>query len=154
MLQQCWVWRIINQIQRKEIIQVQREARQLKNRPQNLQVTPANNLDKFHKTSKGYISVDPKEYVKLTDEEKEAIQEYNVKLRETLKQKATDTPSAPDKKQKQLPLEARTYRILPNIPDTLSSSEEVKMDKLDRMSDGMNHPTPLQDVSELSNQFS
>ena len=44
-----------------------------------------NNLDKYHKTSKGYISVDPKEYVKLTDEEKEAIQEYNVKLRQTFK---------------------------------------------------------------------
>ena len=92
----------INQIQRKEreIIQVQREARQLKNRPQKVQATPMNNLGKFHKTSKGYISVDPKEYVKLSDEEKEAIQEYNVKLRETLKRKATNTHSAPDKKEK------------------------------------------------------
>ena len=60
----------------------------------------ANNLDKYHKTPKGYISVDPKEWPKLTDEEKEAIQDFNVKLRETLKQKATDTPNAPDKKQK------------------------------------------------------
>ena len=77
----------INQIHRKEreIIQAWREAWQLKNRPQKVQVTPVNNLDKFHKTSKGYISFNPKEYVKLTDEEKEAIQEFNVKLRETLK---------------------------------------------------------------------
>ena len=54
------------------------------NRPRIIQTTPANNLINT-KTSKGYISVDPKEYVKLTDEEKEAIREFNIKLRETLK---------------------------------------------------------------------
>ena len=50
-----------------------------------VKTTLANNLDKYHKTPKGYISVDPKEWPKLTDEENEAIQEFNVKLRETLK---------------------------------------------------------------------
>ena len=45
---------------------------------------------------------------------------------------ATDARNAPDKKQKQLPPEARTYRILPNMPsETPSSSEEVEMEKPD-----------------------
>ena len=69
------LYECINQIQRKEreINQAWRETWQLKNRPRKIQTTPKNNVDEYHKTPKGYISVDPKESIKLTDEEKEAI---------------------------------------------------------------------------------
>ena len=166
----------INQIQRKkrEIIQARREARQLKNRPRKVQTTPMNNLDKYHKTSKGYISVDPNEYVKQ-------LMRKRKKFKNTMSSwekhwnKRPPMPPMPQVRNKNSfhqrqelieyyqtclqihPLQVRKLKWRNQTTQNGRRKRSIltsMMMKRRWMNDGMDHPTPPQGASELSNQYS